>query len=55
MVPFDCGAWRTAPKCVFQCGFDIFYVTMSRDKDTVVAIGDMHGAQKLIMLQVVRT
>jgi len=50
--------WRMkngSEMCVFQCGVDIFYVTMSRDKGTIVALGDMHGARKLIMLQVVRT
>ncbi|KAH3752072.1 hypothetical protein DPMN_186682 [Dreissena polymorpha] len=41
--------------CVFNCGVDIFYVTMSLDKDTIVAIGDQFLARKLIMLQVVRT
>ena len=41
--------------CVFNCGVDIFHVTMSRDKGTIVALGDKFGARKLIMLQVVRT
>ncbi|WAR10900.1 PKWA-like protein [Mya arenaria] len=41
--------------CVFNCGVDIFYVTMSRDKGTIVALGDKYGARKLIMLQVVRS
>ncbi|XP_053386148.1 uncharacterized protein LOC123539409 isoform X3 [Mercenaria mercenaria] len=41
--------------CTFNCGVDIFYVTMSRDKGTIVALGDKYGARKLIMLQVVRT
>lgn len=41
--------------CVFNCGVDIFNVNMSRDKGTIVALGDKFGARKLIMLQVVRT
>lgn len=41
--------------CVFNCGVDIFFVTMSPDKGTIVALGDKFGARKLIMLQVVRT
>lgn len=41
--------------CVFNCGVDIFFVTMSHDKGTIVALGDKYGARKLIMLQVVRT
>ncbi|XP_076459006.1 uncharacterized protein LOC143292527 isoform X2 [Babylonia areolata] len=41
--------------CNFNAGVDIFHVTMSRDKSTIVALGDKTGARKLIMLQVVRT
>lgn len=41
--------------CSFNAGVDIFHVTMSRDKSTIVALGDKLGARKLIMLQVVRT
>jgi hypothetical protein len=41
--------------CSFNAGVDIFHVTMSRDKATIVALGDKTGARKLIMLQVVRT
>lgn len=41
--------------CAFSTGVDIFYVTMSHDKGTIVALGDKFGARKLIMLQVVRT
>ncbi|XP_052814372.1 uncharacterized protein LOC128241470 isoform X5 [Mya arenaria] len=50
--------WRVkngTEMCVFNCGVDIFDVTMSRDKGTIVALGDKYGARKLIMLQVVRT
>ncbi|KAH3801715.1 hypothetical protein DPMN_155376 [Dreissena polymorpha] len=41
--------------CVFNCGVDIFYVTISRDKGTIIALGDKFLARKLIKLQVVRT
>lgn len=41
--------------CTFKTGVDVFYVTMSHDKGTIVALGDKFGARKLIMLQVVRT
>ncbi|XP_062614011.1 uncharacterized protein LOC134275752 isoform X2 [Saccostrea cucullata] len=41
--------------CAFSTAVDVFYVTMSHDKGTIVALGDKFGARKLIMLQVVRT
>ncbi|XP_060080041.1 uncharacterized protein LOC132559439 isoform X2 [Ylistrum balloti] len=41
--------------CTFTTGVDVFYVTMSHDKGTIVALGDKCGARKLIMLQVVRS
>lgn len=41
--------------CSFNAGVDVFYITMSHDKETIVALGDKFGARKLIMLQVVRT
>ena len=41
--------------CAFNTGVDVFNVTMSQDKGTIVALGDKFGARKLIMLQVVRT
>ena len=41
--------------CAFNAGVDVFYITMSRDKGTIVALGDKFGARKLIMLQVVRS
>ncbi|KAL8566603.1 hypothetical protein ACOMHN_054825 [Nucella lapillus] len=44
-----------SPICSFNAGVDIFYVTMSRDKSTIVGLGDKFGARKLVMLQVVRT
>ncbi|KAL5005761.1 hypothetical protein ScPMuIL_016919 [Solemya velum] len=50
--------WRTKNGqeiCLFKTGVDIFFVTMSHDKSTIVALGDKFGARKLIMLQVVRT
>ncbi|KAL3854443.1 hypothetical protein ACJMK2_013712 [Sinanodonta woodiana] len=50
--------WRMkngSEMCVFNTGIDIFQVTMSHDKGTIVALGDKYGARKLIMLQVVRT
>ncbi|KAH3803196.1 hypothetical protein DPMN_156897 [Dreissena polymorpha] len=50
--------WRVkngTEMCVFNCGVDIFYVTISRDKGTIIALGDKFLARKLIKLQVVRT
>ncbi|XP_052079469.1 uncharacterized protein LOC127717737 isoform X2 [Mytilus californianus] len=50
--------WRTkngSEICAFNTGVDVFNVTMSQDKGTIVALGDKFGARKLIMLQVVRT
>ena len=41
--------------CSFNAGVDVFHVAMSRDKSTIVGLGDKTGARKLIMLQVVRT
>lgn len=41
--------------CAFNTGVDVFYVTLSHDKGTIVALGDKFGARKLIMLQVVRS
>ncbi|XP_055869522.1 uncharacterized protein LOC106070898 isoform X3 [Biomphalaria glabrata] len=41
--------------CAFNAGVDVFYITMSQDKGTIVALGDKFGARKLIMLQVVRS
>lgn len=41
--------------CSFNAGVDVFYITMSHDKGTIVALGDKFGARKLIMLQVVRS
>ncbi|CAL1547650.1 unnamed protein product [Lymnaea stagnalis] len=41
--------------CAFNAGVDVFYITMSKDKGTIVALGDKFGARKLIMLQVVRS
>ena len=47
---------RTAQEiCAFNAGVDVFYITMSQDKGTIVALGDKFGARKLIMLQVVRS
>ncbi|OWF43128.1 uncharacterized protein LOC110460116 [Mizuhopecten yessoensis] len=41
--------------CAFATGIDVFYVTMSHDRGTIVALGDKYSARKLIMLQVVHT
>ncbi|XP_033728353.1 uncharacterized protein LOC117317613 [Pecten maximus] len=41
--------------CAFSTGIDVFYVTMSHDRGTIVALGDKYSARKLIMLQVVHT
>ena len=46
---------RGAEICAYPTGVDIFFVTMSHDKGTIVALGDKFGSRKLIMLQVVRT
>ncbi|XP_069108101.1 uncharacterized protein [Argopecten irradians] len=41
--------------CAFSTGIDVFFVTMSQDRGTIVALGDKYSARKLIMLQVVHT
>ena len=41
--------------CSFNTGHDIFSLKMSRDKRTIVALGDREGVRKLIMLRVVVT
>uniref|UniRef100_A0A0L8FK86 Uncharacterized protein n=2 Tax=Octopus bimaculoides TaxID=37653 RepID=A0A0L8FK86_OCTBM len=50
--------WRTqtgSQICAFNTNMDVFFVTMSKDNSTIVALGDKFGARKLIMLQVVRS
>jgi len=50
--------WRLlngVPVCAFSCGVDIFTVRMSKNKKTIVALGDKFASRKLIMLQIVHT
>lgn len=37
----------------FNATMDIFHARFSKDKKTVVALGDKFGARKLIMLQII--